>query len=277
MHNNSMKRGKKGQVTLFVVIAIVIVSVIVLLLVLKPEIIRPKMSEEEAKRFLAPQIEELRVFTANCVEKTALNYFERIGVHAGYYKYDGLNIIDFVGDKVVVAYKDPGGKFVNALPSLSLVCNKGFDIYMEKEGYAILDECTDHFKSFKKIMEIEEGAKEITAECREEDIIVNVEWSITASKADVSLDAKPKDVKLLIPLSKVLGAANDVVNEEVRGNHFEFDTLSGYIIEKGEKLSRINMNMQHYPGDEQMIYYLTTEPYRKGEKEYRFYFAVNRA
>jgi len=272
-----MKREKKGQVTLYVVIAILIVSAVVLLLILKPGILKPGMSEEEARKFLSSQIEPLRDFTAECVEKTTLNYFERIGVHAGYYKYNGLNVIDFAGDKVVVAYKDPGGKFVNALPSLSLICNKGFNVYMEKEGYAMLDACTDHFVSFKKVMDIEEGAREITAECREDDVVINVEWSITASKAGVSLDVKPKDVNLLIPLSKVLSVANDVVNEEVRGNHFEFDTLSGYIIKNGEKLSRINMNMQHYPGDEQMIYYLTTEPYRKGEKEYNFYFAVNRA
>ena len=269
------KRGKKGQVTLFVVLALVVVSIIVLLLVIKPEILKPKMSEEEAKRFLAPKIEELRDFTAECVEKISLNYFERIGAHAGYYKYDSLNTIDFAGDKVVVAYKS-NGDFVNALPSLSLI-EEGFNIYMQIEGYAMLDNCTDDFKSFRKIMGIDTGAREITAKCRQEDIVIDVDWSITASKADVSLDVKPKDVKLLIPLSKVLSVANDVVNEEVRGNHFEFDTLSSYITGKGEKLSRINLNMQHYPRDEQMIYYLTTEPYRKGEEEYNFYFAVNRA
>lgn len=268
-------RGKRGLVTLFVVLAIVIVSVIVLLLVIKPEILKPRMSEEEAKRFLAPKIEELRDFTAKCVEESASNYFGRIGVHAGYYKYDSLNTIDFAGDKVVVAYKS-NGDFVNALPSLSLVCNRGFDIYMEKEGYAMLDNCTDDFKSFRKIMGIDIGAREITAECRQEDIVIDVDWSIIVSKADVSLDVKPKDVKLLIPLSKVLSVANDVVNEEVQGNHFEFDTLTNYIVGKGEKLSRISLNMQHYPRDEQMIYYLTTEPYRKGEEEYNFYFAIDR-
>lgn len=270
------KRGEKGQITLFVVLAIVIVSVIVLLLVIKPEIFKPKMSEEEAKRFLAPKIEELRDFTAECVEKTSSNYFERIGAHAGYYKYSGLSTINFAGEKVIVAYKGDG-EFVNALPSLSLICGEGFNVYMQKEGYAMLDSCTDNFESFKKVMEVNTGAREITAECREEDVVIKVDWSIKASKADVSLDVKPKDVKLLIPLSDVLSVANDIVNEEVRGNHFEFGTLSGYVIGKSEKLSRINLNMQHYPGDEQMIYYLTTEPYRKGEKEYNFYFAVNRA
>jgi len=275
MHNKSMKRGKKGQVTLFVVIAIVLVSVVVLLLVLKPEIIRPKMSEEEAKRFLAPQIEELRVFTANCVEKTALNYFERIGMHAGYYKYDGLNAINFSGDKVVVAYKSPGGEFVNALPSLSLI-EKGFDIYMQEEGYKMLDECTDNFKSFKKVMGIEEGAREITAECREEDVIVNVVWSITASKADVSLDAKPKDVKLLIPLKTLWSIASDIVNYEADGGIFIGESIDRYVFANDRKLRKARIESELYPTHKEALILLRSIPYRTGEEEYIFNFAINR-
>lgn len=269
-----MKRGKKGQVTLFVVIAIVLVSVVVLLLVLKPEIIRPKMSEEEARQFLSSQIEPLRDFTAECVEKTALNYFERIGMHAGYYKYDGLNAINFSGDKVVVAYKS-NGEFVNALPSLSLI-EKGFDIYMQEEGYKMLDECTDNFKSFKKVMGVDAGAREITAECREEDVIVNVVWSITASKADVSLDAKPKDVKLLIPLKTLWSIANDIVNYEAEGKTFIGESIDHYVFANDRRLRKARIESELYPTHKEALILLRSIPYRTGEEEYIFNFAINR-
>ncbi len=272
----SMKRGKRGQVTLFVVIAIVIVSAIALLLIIKPGIITPQMSEEEAKQFLASKVEPLRDFTAECVETVSLNYFGRIGAHAGYYRYSGLNVIDFAGDKVVVAYKIDS-EFVNALPSLSLICNKGFDIYMQEEGYKMLDECTDNFKSFKKAMDVSEGAREITAECREEDIVINAEWSITASKADVSLDVKPKGIKLLIPLKTLWSVANDVINDEAKNELFQAGNIDSYIANNDLSSRNVRIEGRLYPTYKDAIILLRSVPYRTGEEEYIFNFAVNRA
>jgi len=73
------KGGRKAQVTLFVVIAIVLVAGVIFYFLLRNQVTRPAISSEDAQKLLAAQIEPIKKYTTDCVAKTYKECTEMIG------------------------------------------------------------------------------------------------------------------------------------------------------------------------------------------------------
>ncbi|MEM4703362.1 MAG: hypothetical protein QXP53_02675 [Candidatus Pacearchaeota archaeon] len=268
---------KRGQVTLFIVIAIVIVAVALISIFLWPSIRDRFMSEERASQILASQAEPLRDAVHDCVEKVSLEIFEKIGMQGGYYDWKTLSAIGYAGSKVIIVYKIDG-QFVNQLLSLEGIADE-FNRALETDGYDKIDACLNDFKTFKKKMIVEPQARSIRAEIMPEQIVIIVDWPIKISKKTatktVSQQIEQKDVLLLIPLGRLWFVANDIVTNEVNGKNF-IDEIERYIRAHPYLLRYSRIAPVNYPTYQQTIYMLNTIPYRAGEKPFYFYFAVDR-
>ncbi len=272
-----IKRGKKGQVTLFIIIAIAVVAVVALTIVFWPRITGIFMSQQEAEAFLATQSESVRDAVYDCTESVSKEIFETIGLQAGYYNWDHLYAIEYAGPKIVVMYKDENAVRMNKLPSIEMIAQE-YQRALQDYGYDQIDSCLNNFAGFKRKMNVEPGQKTITAQISDDDILIDIDWPITISKSGIRGDASQtlnqRDVLLLIPLGKVWRVANDIVNSEVEQEDF-VNQIEEYIQSHDFLLKYISIGM-HYPTSEQSIYLLKTIPHRLGEEEFLFYFAVDR-
>ena len=276
-----IKRGsynKKGQVTIFVIIAILVLVGVAAVILLVPQLTKPAMSAEEAQVFLAGQVAPVQEFEKDCVNQVILTFFEKIGVQAGYYDYEPLSTIEFAGPKVIAVYKDGSGTFVSKLPSTASLSTE-FDRFMATEGYALLDNCTSNFKSFEKIMDVaqDKAARNISVEISDDVVTVKTFWPITLSIGEVSTTVSLPDFRLLIPLGTLLEVAADIANSEVQGVPFIGDKSAQYIKDHESKVASIAIESFNYPTYQQTIFFLKSVPTRAGEQEYPFYFAVDRA
>lgn len=274
-----MKRGrqaKKGQVTLFIIIAIVVVALGITTWLLWPRISGIFMTETEAQTYLATQGAQLRDAVSYCVSTVSEDIIKEQGLHAGYYSYSNLYALDFAGPKLVVMYKDANKVRVNKFPSLSEVTNE-YSRALDLEGYARIDSCLNDFADFKRKMTVEPGDRVITSEIYEESVVIKTDWPITIRKGRASSTLSQKDTELLIPLGRVWTVANDILNSEAQQKPFQDLVLVQYVTSNYQLLKYIDLDgPHHYPEADTVVWMLKTKPYRTGETEYLFYFALDR-
>lgn len=272
------KRGKRGQVTLFIIIAIVVVAVAALILFLWPRISGLFMSKQAAEQMLMAQGDQIRKSISDCIASTSYDILMTMGLQAGYYTTE-LYAVDFGGPKYVVLYKDDNKIRVNKLPSLELMKSE-FARALEAKGNSAIDSCLNNFASFKRIIDMKIGERKLNLTIAEDSVFINVDWPITISKTTtagtVSQTIKQEPVEVLIPLGRVWTFANDIVNYEAKQDNFE-DIEDSYNWKYPERREHLLLYTARAPTYEQVIYIITTIPYRKGEPEYRFYFAVDRS
>lgn len=270
-----LKRGKKGQLMLFVIVAVLVVALGIMAWLFWPRIQEVFMTKAQAMAFLASQSTALQDSVRYCIKRVSTDLIKEQGLHAGYYSYSHLYGIDYAGPKLIVVFKDANHFRINELPSLDLM-QKEFEKAMQAEGYSAILSCLNNFAEFKKKMRIEADEPVIKAEFLDETVIIKPEWQIKLKKARASLTLKPKPITLLIPVGRAWRVAKDIVNSEVEQKNFivEFES---YLRDHTEIMKHTRINAQNYPTAKQTIYMISTVPYRPGEEPFFFNFAVDRA
>lgn len=276
-----IKRGNsKGQVTLFIVIAIVIVAVIAMAVIFWPSISSLFMSQQQAQNYLSSQSANLKNAVSDCVKTTSEDGFNIIGYQAGYYDTTGLSTLTYANnDYVVVMFKNAAKQRINKLPNLGEV-EKNYALFLDTEGYDAIDSCLNDFASYKRNMDIEPGEKNITASIYYDTVVINVDWPMTLSKSTATGKATKQinqdKVTLLIPLGYMWQTANKVTDCETQ----QSCKYEGVEVDKDAwnnpfRLQYINREIRSLNAN-QIIFILTSTPYRTGEKEYKFNFAIDR-
>jgi hypothetical protein len=273
-------RSKRGQFTIFIIIAIVIVAVALFIIFLRPRISDLFMSEQRATEILASQVEPLRDAITDCVSESSQDFFVTIGEKGGYYDSGSLPQIYLAGiNYITIMYKDSNSVRVNKLPSLIEIENQ-YITYLTNEGYQKIDACLNDFDSFRKTIDIELEPRSINAEIKDDFVIFEVDWPITIKKQTVTKtitqEITQKDSKLFIPFKKVWQVADDIVECEVQVDcDFEGVKIDEYIYANPELLKYISFKSSSIDEDN-IIWVLETQPYREQEEQYRFYFAISR-
>lgn len=274
-----IKRGKKGQITLFIIIAIVIIAIAALSLVFWPRISGLFMSQSQAQSYLATQSVELRNAISDCVRASSEAAFYRMGLRAGYYDTTGFNTLYFTDNSyVVVMFKDAANQKINKLPSLTQIENE-YQLFLAAEGDEAIDSCIN-LNSFKRNMNIEAGQRKITAMIYPESVVLNVDWPMKLSKPTLRGTAEQeinqKQVFLLVPLGYLWQSANVIVDCETRadckyeGIEWDKDTWNNPF-----RLQYITKDARSINKD-QIVFILESVPYRPGELPYKFNFAIDR-
>ena len=276
-----IKRGNsKGQVTLFIVIAIVIVAVAALAVIFWPSISSLFMSQQQAQDYLSSQSANLKNAVSDCVMTTSEDGFSIMSLQAGYYDTTGLKTLSYVGnDYIVVMYKDSAKNRINKLPSLGQIENE-YKAFLDAEGNDAIDSCLNNLASFKRNMDIELGEKNITASIYYDTIVINVDWPMTLSKSVATGKATKQinqdKVTLLIPLGYMWQTANKVTDCETRQDcKYEGINWDKDAWDNPYRLQYITRDARSL-NENQIAFILTSTPYRTGEQEYKFNFGIDR-
>ena len=272
--------NKRGQLTLFIIIAVAIVAVAVLGVIFWPSISTMFMSQQQTEAFLASQAEPLRDSIYDCIYSVSYPAFEDMGLRAGYYDTTGLDTLYYAGSNyIVVMFKDAASQRINKLPSLSQI-EQQYSLFLEKEGNAQIDACLNNFASFKRKIDIEPGERKINAKINPESIVLEVDWPITLRKQTARASAEQTinqiPVTLLIPLGNLWYTANRIVDCETQvdcnyqGLKWDEETWNDpYTLQYVSRDARsINEN--------QIVFLLESIPNKVGEFPYKFNFAINR-
>lgn len=270
--------NKRGQLTAFIIIAIIVVAVGIFLSFFWPKVSSYFLSENQARALLDSQTESLRTAIQDCTEEVSKEIITDLGVQAGYYDYSHLYSIEFSGPKVVIMFKDVNKNRINHLPTRNKV-EEEFKKAMDEFGYKKIDQCLGNLNNFKRTIEINEKEKNISINVDEEKVFVYVNWPMTVSKqtitGKVSQEINQRDIELNIPFGRTLNVAQDIINTEINQTDF-VEVIDKYILTHAYSLNYVRINSQNYPTSMKTIYYINTIPYRTGEEEFRFYFAVDR-
>lgn len=271
---------KRGQVTLFIIIAIIIVVLALLAILFWPKISTIFMSSQQAQQLLASQAEPLRQSVYDCVKEASIKGFTTMGLQGGYYDTTGLNKLTYLdNDFIVEMYKDASKQRINKLPTLSQI-EAQYQLFLKQEGNAQIDQCLNNFASFKRVMSIQVGERKITPLIYYDAIVLQVDWEMKLSKqagnsnAEQTINQKP--VMILIPLGYLWQTANKIVDCEVQvdckyeGIEWDLDNWNNPF-----RLQYINKEAISVTKD-QIAFILESIPYRPGEEPYRFNFAIDR-
>ena len=275
-----IRESKRGQVTLFIIIAVVVVAVALLAVVFWPRISSMFMSQQNAQQYMASQIEPLQDKIADCVAISSEAAFTKMGLQAGYYDTTGLKTLTYAGnDYTVVMFKDSGKQRINKLPSLGEIENE-FQLFLAKEGNAQIDSCLGNLSSFKTNMNIDQGERKITAAIYYDSIILNVDWPMKLSRqtvqGTVEQQINQKSVELLMPLGYMWQTANKVVDCETQQDcKYEGIAWDKDAWNNPYRLQYITRDARSINQD-QIVFILESLPYRPDELPYKFNFAIDR-
>lgn len=165
----AIERGKKGQVTLFIIIAIVIVAAGVAGYSFYQSYQKAK---QERIAGLESDVREIRDYIDSCTKISAENVTLKIGKQSGYYEQANPSTIEGI------AYYFNGEE--NLTPTLGFIedeINKGFN----KE----FQDCLGNFSSFKEV-QITTAEPQTSINTDKDNIEFTVELPVTISKKDVS-------------------------------------------------------------------------------------------
>ena len=212
-------------------------------------------------------IEPIRNLVKDCVEKEVIKGTELIGKQGGYYdpvKFYTIGEYDLSYD----CYFNSNGNYVNNLPTLFKISREIEEYLGSDEAVSSVDECIDDFDDFKgQGFDINDGSREISVDVNNEVIIVDVDYPITISKSNSTLEIEGVKFDILSGLGTAYYVAVDVVNDECSGVDFDLDN---YIIEHNP-LAYI----ERQRSENRLYYYLTSIP-QGVEDSFRFHFIIEK-
>jgi hypothetical protein len=272
---------KKGQIAIWVIVALVIVVLGIAAYLIFPDFFRIGFNKQKAKQIILEQSENLRDTIAYCTEETVKYCLDKIGRRGGYYNVDSLKKFDFAGDKYVVVYCD-NGQYINKLPSLNYIFDVSLQQCFENEGNNMIDNCVklNNFKRFFSIKELERRKINVNAysDC---DVYVNISWPMLLSKTTLAgkVEQKIDQKEIVFPMcvKKLWDIASDIVTLEVEKGIW-YNNADKYIQDHSyEKLRYVDIKTQVPSGEWQAtIFMLKSIPFRPKEKEFSLYFVISR-
>lgn len=239
---------KKGQITLYVVIAIMLVSAVTIIVYLQREQIKVILSPVPGA--VKPVYSEIE----GCLKTTAENGIYLIGMQGG---YASLPEDAFVTDFSSIAYGYYEGR--RTLLSLNEIENE-LNNYVEM----MLPECVD----FSKWPELEVLQDSVSAKSKilDRSVRIDVEWPLTftgTTTYNLKTFSTESDVKLGI----IYNITQAIVENEII-NPDKVDL--GYFSEINEKY---NFTVDAIPYNNTMVYALKTQDNILNDKKYIWFFA----
>ena len=228
-----IKRGlynKKGQITIFVIIAILVLVGVAAVVFLVPQIAKPTMSAEEAQVFLAGQTGAIKTYVEDCMQATAIKSINTLGRQGGriiqtseHFSIPGGVMLDAPVINYAL-FKDPSKGYINELPSMS-------EMRSELQTFLLLnpdfDSCIDDFSSFKKKnLGITAGAMTIDAANMNlgetnGQIIIPFTYPLTVSIAGASTTIDNYAVNIPLNLAGIRDLASKITNSIALGESYE--------------------------------------------------------
>ncbi len=243
--------NKEGQLTIFIIVAILIIAGIVLFFSLRGEI--------QKEQPLTPEITPIKNFVEGCIYDTGENSLYFTGLHGGYYLPPQFST------PLGVPYYIKNNKTL--MPS-----EEKIELEISKYINEALPLCVGNFTEFQEF-QITEGEIKTNTIILDNEIILNVEYPLTIIKdEEKSRIKKFENIKIPVRLGIIYNASSFIVNEHLK-NTGEICMSCLLDLQTKEELSIMTQDE-----DDAIIYNIFDKNYlfeNGGEPEkYLFRFAV---
>lgn len=196
---NKDKFNKKGQVTLFIIVAIVIVAIIISLIFVK-NIGKGNLSKTE--------INKINNYLSSCFKIKSEQGLLLLGKQGGYFSFDKNNAIDnitFLGEKTVYYWKNNK----DLVPSLNTIQNQLNDYLNENIG-----DCFSSSELFGYTFEGNCTAKSnIKSNILTDKINIKFDCPVVVKKNDLTSRLKGFEINVNAPVSKLVNVSNQIILE----------------------------------------------------------------
>ncbi len=213
---------KRGQVTIFVLIALILLFVLVGVYFVKEIFLEQRLfSEIQEPGSIPSQIQSVNLYVDTCIDAVALDGIGLLGLQGGYIDVpqDPLpvsvanpfsNGVALPGLKVPYwYYEDFNGEPINLVPSLEDM-NRALARYMEEN----LDSCISNFEDLEEGFEIDEGNVVSDVEIKENEVYVKVRYPLDIKKEGTSYSLSDHVQTYPTKLGRMYEQALTLINDE---------------------------------------------------------------
>ena len=241
--------NKRGQVTIFIIIAIILIVAVAFYFVLKDDISVDKIPTE---------VEPVYTNLISCLEETTEEGVEYLGMHGGYYEIPEAVSISYFTDDIPYYY-------LNLKPNIPPI--KRIEGELENYIHNYLSNCLD-FKDFEEQgFEIREGDLLVYVNINEKEIRTKLDYPLTISKGKSTKRLREFEIEIDSDLERLLEVSEEVVNSYSEKPGFVCVTCLEEISNNNE-VQITSAPFSNY--DEESIFFLITSP----ETELNWKFAV---
>lgn len=249
MTDKYMKFKKKGQITAFIIIAIVIVGVIAILFA-----VRGKIFDSGAEE-ISPDVAPIHSFVEKCIRESGEQAVYYIGQTGGYFKVSNYSI-----DNGIAFYYDRGK---NYMPAKEII-EREIGYYMDY----MLFFCTKNFVDFSDF-DIKQSKIKTKAKIEKNKVVFNVEYPLSISKGRKSyLFKKFNGIEVPVRLDRVYDLAYNITREQL----IDKDVICASCIYDAAIDRDLYVEMNQY-GEGVILFTIRDEKSQINNMDYRFNFA----
>lgn len=246
---NKRIMGVYGQVTIFIIIAILIIAAVALFF-----IFREKVGITKEKP-VSPEIATIKNFVEGCIKETSEDGIILVGIQGGYFNLPREHL---VLENSEIAYAYYNGK--NTLTPISNMENE-INSYIKNS----LPFCFElgNFSGFN----ITEGKIKAESTINKDEILLKVNYPLTIKKGKSTsiLDEKYNE-EIFVRLGDMHFITQKIINEKLNSNFMDLTYLS-----------ELGYSISIFPQDNNVfIYSIKDENYELGGMPYTFNFAVKK-
>ena len=241
---------KKGQVTIFIIIAIILIAAVGLYFVF-----RDKISVQN----IPSEIEPVYINIISCLEETIEEGVEYLALHGGYYEVPKSISITYFTEDIPYYYLNSR----EYVPSVERVEGE-----LKNYIHNYLSNCLN-FEGFEEQgYKIREGDLLVSVNIKEEEIRTKLDYPLTITKGDSTKRLREFEISTNSEIKKLLEVSEEVVNSYSEKPGFVCVTCLEEISEANDDLQITAAPFSSY--DEESIFFLITSP----ETELNWKFAV---
>ncbi|MFA5992127.1 MAG: hypothetical protein WC796_00295 [Candidatus Pacearchaeota archaeon] len=223
--------NKRGQVTIFIIIAIVIIAAVIIFFAIKNYNVLP--DQENLDKI--PEAQNIKLFVESCLKTTSETSITSIGQKGGYFNLTSNKINIFLYEYPVFIQND--NSYVPTLESIQTEISHSIE-YNIKDCLDDFQQFTDQgisvsFKDIQATTKINENYTEVT---------LNMPLTIKKGSSTAKISVFSTRVEPL-KLPSILNSVNQLINKQVKSkNTLCFSCVSDSIKEKNMKLKVLDSN-----------------------------------
>ncbi len=181
---------KSGQLTIFIILAIVIIAAVFLFFAIQTDFIKQPSN---------PDAERIRNFVQSCIEQEGEKTIYQIGQNGGYYFPTNLST-----DSGVAIYYQNGKTYV---PTREQIENE-----ISKSIILNLPDCINNFTNFADL-QVDYGKSSVETDIQDEKINLNVNYPLRVIKEDSVIALEDFKIEISLRVGKIHNAVLEFVQQ----------------------------------------------------------------
>ncbi len=244
-----MKKGDRGQVTAFIIFALIIVGIIAGYYIFKSENLKLISSEKR----INPEIQPIYNYVENCIKETGEDAIEIIGLAGGYYQIPELSI-----DLGIPYYMH---EKIDYTPSKEKI-EEQISFYINDN----LNDCINNFENFPDFLVNSDNVITKTI-IEDEKVVLDLDYRLSVKKGENSYLIEKFNSEIPVRFGVVYDVARNIVANEIKDGKYICIDCVDYFSEKYD----LKVNLFSY-NENDVIFTIIDENSEINSKDFVFNF-----